>query len=244
MIATEDGAGTDQSYTWQVDTGSSSITFSPYYFLWLNPGSGFTSHYFNITAPSSSSSATLPKTSSTTASSQSRSTTSPTSSTIATISSSLSQTIAIASSSISSTTAAAATANDANTSANAGSSGSNTNMDIGLGVGLGVGIPLILLAGVWLGMLAVKQRRASSRGGSEGKEDPASSRWESDELDRQEKNLQKPWPRRPDQPATEYNGFHEAASHEIYEVSEKGRRNIVFEVPNHQRPMMSPAELG
>lgn len=36
-------------------------------------------------------------------------------------------------------------------------------VNVGLGVGLGVGIPLILIAGIWIGMKAIGQRRRSRR---------------------------------------------------------------------------------
>lgn len=49
---------------------------------------------------------------------------------------------------------------------NSDSETNQTTLKVGFGVGLGVGIPLILLAGVWIGLKVVKQRRANARGQS------------------------------------------------------------------------------
>ncbi|KAK8252909.1 hypothetical protein HDK77DRAFT_165264 [Phyllosticta capitalensis] len=49
------------------------------------------------------------------------------------------------------------TTTSGNQDSNSGSS--DTALKVGLGVGLGVGIPLVLIAGVWIGMKVVRQRR-------------------------------------------------------------------------------------
>lgn len=139
--ATENGAGT-QKLTWRVQTYDSDLSFSPVYFLWLNPGAddGFSSHYFNITDAGSKLSSSL-------SSSQ------PSSVLTSSQSSSQSSSTVTSGNTVSATTTTA-TSNAAATSPNADS----TALKVGLGVGLGIGIPLTLIAGAWVGMKLVKQR--------------------------------------------------------------------------------------
>ncbi|KAK4494105.1 hypothetical protein PRZ48_014403 [Zasmidium cellare] len=139
FTANGDGSG-DKSFEWTVQTYSTNLTFSPIFFLWLNPNKqdGFSSHYFNITKdPSSSSSSIL-----------STSTSALPSSTSATSAALVS---------------ASATAISSATTTPTASHDSGLTLNAGLGVGLGVGIPLVLIAGVFIGMKVMSQRRRSRR---------------------------------------------------------------------------------
>ncbi|KAK8253119.1 hypothetical protein HDK77DRAFT_170711 [Phyllosticta capitalensis] len=144
------GSG-DQYFDWTVDTYDTNITSSPAFFFWINPGGsdGFTSHYFNVTKETSSASATT-----------------------FTESSSATPTSAVSSSKAATTSAdptsspaPAATTSNANSgsASNTSSDSGSTAIKVGLGVGLGVGVPLVLIAGIWIGLKAVKQRRSSQR---------------------------------------------------------------------------------
>ncbi|KAF6238112.1 hypothetical protein HO173_003746 [Letharia columbiana] len=143
-----EGGGTgQQSFDWQVQIYNSNLSFSPLYFLWLNPGNpqGFKSNYFIITNQAQSSSS----------SSSSTAFTSSTSLTTSMIASSSSSTPPQRSSD----TAFASPSN---------ASSSTEIVKVGLGVGVGIGIPLVLIAGIWIGLKSVKQRQSSSRGTSSG----------------------------------------------------------------------------
>ena len=140
------GAG-QQAFHWQVQTYTMDLAFSPVYFLWLAPGDpqGFTSHYFNITdqVPDSASS------------------TSSTSGTIA-FAPSTSLASSMTTSSLPSTPSQKSSQTPVTPPASASS---NTEpLKVGLGVGLGIGVPLLLLAGIWIGLRLMKSRRRSSRG--------------------------------------------------------------------------------
>lgn len=162
----------NSQFRWRVQTYTSATAKSSVYFLWLNPnGGGYTSHYFNITGPipdSSTSGLASSTLSQTTSTSQSSSSSSPTTTTSSSASdSSTASTVAQTEPASASPTEAlpsppAATASS-NEKSNNDSDSSQTTLKVGFGVGLGVGIPLILLAGVWIGLKVVKQRRAHTR---------------------------------------------------------------------------------
>ncbi|KAF2088230.1 hypothetical protein K490DRAFT_64907 [Saccharata proteae CBS 121410] len=147
--ATSNGSG-DQSFDWTVQLYDTNLTVSPVYFFWIDPGAtnGFTLHYFNITEASSSSSSAS---STTTTATDSISSSTTSASTAATTTSAKAAAAAT-------TSAAAATASGGRSS----SSSSSTALKAGLGVGLGLGIPLVLIAGIWIGLKMVKARRASA----------------------------------------------------------------------------------
>ncbi|KAK5677557.1 hypothetical protein LTS10_010129 [Elasticomyces elasticus] len=123
----------NQFFDWTVQLYGTSLDFSPVYFLWINPGDtyGFSCQYFNITLPVT--------TTSTTSSTTSMSATS--------IPSTASTTSTILPVAASSSSPPSPTAN-------------TTVLKVGLGVGLGLGIPLALIAGIWVGMKAFRQRRS------------------------------------------------------------------------------------
>lgn len=140
--ANGDGAG-DKSFEWTVQTYESNITFSPIFFLWLNPNQkdGISSHYFNITQGVATSTTSTSNASTTTSSAlmtTSSASETPSNSDVH------SQTP---------TSSAGAIATDSHSD--------GTTFKVALGVGVGVGIPLVLIAGVWIGMKAIGQRRRS-----------------------------------------------------------------------------------
>lgn len=142
--ASEGNETGQQTLSWRVQLYDSSLRDSPVYFLWLNPGAddGFSSHYFNITISSSSASP------SSTSSARPSSTTStvPPSSVVA---------------SPTPSTLSAEMPTSIPTSPSRGDSSTPETLKVGLGVGLGIGIPLVLIAGIWIGLQAVKQRKAA-----------------------------------------------------------------------------------
>ncbi|KAH7062607.1 hypothetical protein B0J12DRAFT_724609 [Macrophomina phaseolina] len=164
------GSG-DQTFKWPVQTYDADRTKSPVYFFWINPGSstGFTSHYFNIsegdTASAVASSAT------TTSSTVSQSTTSSTTPSSTTPSSTTSTTSNTAARTLVTSARPTATTPPSTSSTAAGGGNTTSNspdvsiIKVALGVGLGLGIPLVLFAGIWIGLKAVRQRRPSSRSG-------------------------------------------------------------------------------
>lgn len=100
-------------------------------------------------------------------------------------------------------------------------------MKVGLGVGLGVGIPLVLIAGVFVGIKAVKQRRGPSPSGAalyggQGKYDGwDSSHWAI--------------------PNGAGYGAPDSKLPTYHEMPSNGRRDTVFEIPAQRR--VEPAEL-
>ncbi|KAK0654299.1 hypothetical protein DIS24_g5357 [Lasiodiplodia hormozganensis] len=159
------GSG-DRSFKWTVQTYDANRTISPVYFFWINPGSsaGFTSHYFNITKDDTANAVAL---SSATTSSSTTSQPTTSSTTAATPSSTTSTSITPASTLLTSVRPAGTTV-PASTSIPAVFNKSTSGypdasvIKVALGVGLGLGIPLVLIAGVWIGLKAVQQRRAAS----------------------------------------------------------------------------------
>ncbi|MDI1488755.1 MAG: hypothetical protein OHK93_008031 [Ramalina farinacea] len=148
------GAG-EQIFRWQVQTYNTNLTFGHVFFLWLAPGDtqGFTSHYFNITDQAQSTSGTSSPTafaSSTSLASSTTAFTSPTSLASSITASSISSTPSQRSSQTPVTPPASASSN-------------TKSLKVGLGVGLGIGIPLVLLAGMWIGLRLVRSRHSSSR---------------------------------------------------------------------------------
>ncbi|KAK3659950.1 hypothetical protein LTR56_000876 [Elasticomyces elasticus] len=141
-----DGSG-QQQFDWVVTNGTSDLSISPFYYLWLSDFNKFliSSHFFNITeeplieatTSSTSSTATL-----------SSSTPSPTPSTTSTLS----------------TTSIATTTSSAPASTTIPPTPTTSDKDkvktIGLGVGLGVGITLALLGGIWTTMIIVRRRKS------------------------------------------------------------------------------------
>ena len=218
----------NSQFRWRVQTYTSETTESPVYFFWLNPnGGGYTSHYFNITeaVPDTStreqSSSALAQTTST---SQTPSSSSPTTSSTssASESSTLSSTIAQTEPASASQTevlpsppATSAPSDDKNNNNNSDSS--QTTLKVGFGVGLGVGIPLILLAGVWLGLKVVKQRRANTRSHSPSL--PLTQMH-----DQKDGSFNQAYA---DGGAHQHGGLHEAYSEpQLYEISDRDRKPV------------------
>ena len=139
------GAG-QQFFKWQVQTYNENLAFSPIYFLWLAPGDpqGFTSHYFNITDQIQDLASSTSSTSSTFAFTPSTS---------------------LASSMTASSLPSTPSQRSSQTPVTppAGASSNTEPLKVGLGVGLGIGIPLVLLAGIWIGLRLVKSRQHSPR---------------------------------------------------------------------------------
>ena len=152
----DSGGGGQQAFKWQVQTYNTNLTFGHVYFLWLAPMDSqwtLTSHYFNITDQAQSKSGT-------TSSPAFASSTSLTSSTTA-FTSSTSLASSITASSISSTPSQRSSQNPVTPSP--GASSNTELLKIGFGVGLGIGVPLVLLAGMWIGLRLVRSRQSSSR---------------------------------------------------------------------------------
>ena len=123
-----DGAGS-RSFNWQVQLYNSNLTFSPVYFLWLNPRTSqeIPGHYFNITNQAQSSFSSSPSPASTSS-----------------IPSSTSMIATPAASTLPQTTLDIALASPSS----AGSLSETSK--VGLGVGLGIGVPLVLILELWI----------------------------------------------------------------------------------------------
>ena len=118
------------SFNWTVNTYDSDLSQSHVYLLWINYGqdTNFNSHYFNMSAPTTTSLASTLATSTITTSFSASSTPATTA------------------------TNAAGAATSSAAAAAAASSASSSGPNIGLGIGLGLGIPIVLAAagfGIW-----------------------------------------------------------------------------------------------
>ncbi|KAB2572341.1 hypothetical protein DBV05_g8981 [Lasiodiplodia theobromae] len=181
--SSRNGSG-DKSFKWTVQTYDANRTLSPVYFFWINPGSsaGFTSHYFNITKDDTANAVALSSVTTSSSTTSQPTTSSPSTTTPSSASSTSSTSITPTSTFITSARPAATTTTPASTIIPAIFNKSTSDypdasvIKVALGVGLGLGIPLVLIAGIWIGLKAVQQRRAASLSSSSRNSDHPNDR--------------------------------------------------------------------